>query len=859
MKSTLRLVVLVALSLFVSNTTALAQTFKISPHGKVTACVGDSITLEAISGFSKYSWNTGSSSRVIQVYKSGTYVCTATDSKGNSYSDSAVVIFSYPQRPQLSIHPSSASICSGDSIAIEANKGFAKYKWGSGSTSNYTVFYPSKSGTMTLKTIDTNGCYYTSYVQYSVKSCSGGSCRNIIDVWPDATLCGSADSVILEVAKGFSSYSWSDGTSGRAKLVRKAGWYYVTVKDSSGNTCTDSIEIKNGVNTLQVSVKPNPAAICKGDTALAFISGHYDSVSWSQGGTQSNYQNYSPTKTTTYKVYAIDSNGCVHLGEFTIKVKDSCNGCGELIYASKYSLCGQHDSIFVEVKKGFTRYLWSDKSDDRVRTLKSTGVYYVTVWDSAGNSCTDSIVVTKSTNDIKLYFNPNPPVICSGDKVVVEMSNDYDSIWWSNGGRGNRQVLSPSKTTTYVIEATDKHGCEYRTEFKVTVKDTCDECDDLIGASKENLCGERDSVLLEAKKGFTRYIWNNQHDGRVFTIKYKGWYRLSAMKSDSTWCYDSIYIGQGGKEIKIGANPRSATVCHGDSIELEASYGFKSYYWSVKGTKRSNGIKFLPKESMTVYVEAEDENGCESRAEIRITVEKCDSCPSIIDPWPSTSLCNHDSIGLEADNGYKSYRWSTGKEGRLLWVKKPGWYWLDYKDSSGKVCRDSIYISTGSTQELKVKVYPSRRICKGDTIVFSATEGFKSYGWNTGNKTRIFEYVAEKTKEIVVEAVDSNDCEARFVYNLVVDSCNYSGINELKYIPISFYPNPTRDFCLIKSLTSDIYSVVLYDIFGRLLDEVKNVNSSEYKLDLRGFNSGTIIVAVQAGDNTVHSTILKLD
>ncbi len=262
---------------------------------------------------------------------------------------------------------------------------------------------------------------------------------------------------------------------------------------------------------------------------------------------------------------------------------------------------------------------------------------------------------------------------------------------------------------------------------------------------------------------------------------------------------------------------------------------------------------------MKVCVEAEDEAGCESRACIYVTVVKCDSCPKIIEPWPSTSLCKRDSIALEAKHGYKSYKWSTGTDGRLLWVTKAGWYWLDFKDSSGKVCRDSIYISDKSEKELKVKVYPSRKICKGDTIVLSATEGFKTYGWNTGNKTRIFEMVANQTKDIVVEATDSNGCHARYVFKLVVDTCNHSSVGSLTSKGVTLFPNPTHNTCLIKSNTGILETVSVHDMLGRLITEIKEVNSSETTIDLQNEQPGTYIISIKINGQILNKSLIKLN
>lgn len=707
MRSTLRLVVLMLLLCSGVNS-LLAQTFKISPSGKYTACSGDSVKIEAVSGFAKYKWNTGSTNRIIYVVKSATYVCEAQDSRGNTYKDSVYVNFVSGQKPTITMSPSTGVICKGDSLVIEASKGFSAYKWSTGATTNRIVLRPTTSGYVTLTTKDNNGCLSTKTVQYSVKSCSTNKCDNLIGVWPKAHLCNDHDSVFLEAKSGFKTYVWRDSVSGQNRMITDDGWYVLTATDSNGHSCTDSVKITKGSKTMTVTLYPSH-------------------------------------------------------------------------------------------------------------------------------------------------------VICPGQSVVASISGNYDTIWWSGVGKGtNSQTFKPTKTTSYVVEAVDKYGCSKRAEFKITVKDTCTGCEDLISASKKSLCHSKDSVVLEAKSGFIKYLWSTKSHDRKIVVKYSGWFVLAVMKSDSTMCYDSIYIGQGGKTIEISSNPQNAIVCEGDSIALEATRGFKTYSWNVNGVKHGNGIKFKPTASIKVIVEAVDEHGCSSKAYIYVTVKQCSKCPKIIEPWPSHSLCKRDSLVLEAKNGYKDYKWSTGLSGRILWVKKAGWYWLDFKDSSGNACRDSVYITSESPKNLTITVYPARKVCIGDTIKFIASEGFKTYSWNTGSKDRYFYHVAQKNKEIVLEAVDSNGCTKRVVYKLVVDSCKHSGVNEAAVHSILVYPNPTNSTCNISLREGQILAVNVFDMYGRLVWTATPADA-EYKLDLSRLAVGTYILNVHSTQGSSNHTISRIE
>ena len=63
------LLVLSALTLGVSA----QKKFAISPNGTITICKGDSVKVEAPSGYVRYAWSTGSTNRLILVARAGTY------------------------------------------------------------------------------------------------------------------------------------------------------------------------------------------------------------------------------------------------------------------------------------------------------------------------------------------------------------------------------------------------------------------------------------------------------------------------------------------------------------------------------------------------------------------------------------------------------------------------------------------------------------------------------------------------------------------------------------------------------------------------------------------------------------------
>jgi hypothetical protein len=97
----------------------------------------------------------------------------------------------------------------------------------------------------------------------------------------------------------------------------------------------------------------------------------------------------------------------------------------------------------------------------------------------ASNSC-DSVVYTVlevyQTPSITIGSMPNPPEICLGDSLVIEVTQGFINYLWNTGNPADqdedRVVVFPNEDFTYVVEVLDSNGCEARAEIFVEV-DSC--------------------------------------------------------------------------------------------------------------------------------------------------------------------------------------------------------------------------------------------------------------------------------------------------------------------------------------------------------------------------------------------------
>ncbi|MEO6049203.1 MAG: SBBP repeat-containing protein, partial [Candidatus Kapaibacterium sp.] len=167
-------------------------------------CSGDTLTLDAGSGYSSYVWEDGSTGQTHRVQKSGKYVVIIGTGGSCQASDSVEVVVGATVTPIIT--PSGPTLlCAGDSVTLDAGPGYAAYKWSTNdSTQRITVRQAGK---------------------YHVTVTAGGGCGGTsadlsvivrpplsVAITPPGPLAiPPGDSVTLDAGPGYASYKWSTG------------------------------------------------------------------------------------------------------------------------------------------------------------------------------------------------------------------------------------------------------------------------------------------------------------------------------------------------------------------------------------------------------------------------------------------------------------------------------------------------------------------------------------------------------------------------------------------------------------------------------------------------------------------------
>lgn len=214
-------------------------------------CPGQGIALSAGTGAAQYLWQNGATSATIQTGGSGLYWVEKTDLCGNSVRDS--IWISEVAAPVFSLG-NDTTLCPGQSFNLQAPAGFASVLWSDNSQGNSLAV--SQPGWIWLEISDTCGQVFRDSLLVAADAPQG------MDLGPDTVICGG-QTLILRAGSGFSSYLWSDGSTGDTLAVTQAGIYWVEGTNAAGCSYRDTLVLTpcvglNPASQAFLQVYPNP-------------------------------------------------------------------------------------------------------------------------------------------------------------------------------------------------------------------------------------------------------------------------------------------------------------------------------------------------------------------------------------------------------------------------------------------------------------------------------------------------------------------------------------------------------------------------------------------------------------------------
>ncbi len=532
---------------------------------KVAFCEGDTITLQALEGFTSYQWASGEDTSFIKTSEAMNYFVTVTDENGCT--SDMVFIVEENARPVPEI-VGDALVCKGTLSSLSISENFDQYLWSTGEIAQTTLifepdtyyvtvsnannctaidsFLVTESPSIDLKivgntalcegestilradddydsyewstgettsTIPVNSAGNYTLTVTDAAGCTGEATIAVIEndiLFPqivgDDFICQSSFTLI-SADNDYASYIWSTGATSKELFVTSSGTYQLIVTNAAGCTGEVSIDVVD-VPLLQPSI--TGATTCIGETANLGLDTTYASYIWSNGETSSSID----VDAGTYEVTVSNIIGCTSTAQ--VQVEEQAAFKPSIVMQDSAMCTMGFNSLIAE--EGFVTYAWSAavSTNNLVASsiifITEPDTYTLTVTDANGCQGIDSVVIA-AYPAVKVSPGVTDP-FCSGDSIATELSLiGFSTYEWSTGD--TIPNIFVERGGTYEVTVTNEFDCEGSTSFEVTEHQSPIVNVNNAGDSILNLCMGEKTILFGVIDNAFDYRWEDENGDQI--------------------------------------------------------------------------------------------------------------------------------------------------------------------------------------------------------------------------------------------------------------------------------------------------------------------------------------------------------
>lgn len=404
---------------------------------KELICEGSSIQLDAGRFFKDYKWSTGATTRKESITKAGNYWVEATSWNNCPLHDDFEIVVS--SKPTVNF-ASTATICDGEVISLDAGSGHAAYKWYNGSTNRYLKVASAR--TYSVEVTNSDNCSEEYEMELTVNPTPKIESQNFQNI----TCCDASDaSIEVEVTDGTPKYSFklSNGKAQDCGIFTNLseGSYSVEITDTKG--CSVSTPVYEITNPEELKLEETHKNVSyphgnDGKITLSATGGEPPYLFALDNGSFQSDNTFEKLNAGNYTLTVKDKRGC----EKSVNVL--INEPAELkvhVKSEKTSCNGVKDGkINASATGGTTPYKFSINginfyNDGSFGSLNA-GEYTVTVKDATGYTKTKTIEVSQP--------------------LVLQLSAVVKDVTCHNGSDGNMLATVSGGTPPYNYSIDDK-------------------------------------------------------------------------------------------------------------------------------------------------------------------------------------------------------------------------------------------------------------------------------------------------------------------------------------------------------------------------------------------------------------------
>jgi gliding motility-associated-like protein len=532
-------------------------------------------------------------------------------------------------------------------------------------------------------------------------------------IFPNDTICPGESVVFNNTSSNAFNYLWNFGDGSPTSTLSSPthtyplpGTYNVTLIaiDSSGCLFSDTSDLTVVVAPFPVVDLGNDTVLCE-VTNLLLDAGPGLAYTWSTSATS---QTITATTPDTYWIEV--SNGNCEASD-TLMIQEIVL---DPDLGNDTSLC-DGDSLILNIFEPGLSYLWSTGDTTGFLIITLPGQYWVAV---TSGPCTFFDTIQVNYIPYPVINLPAATIICPDDSVLLNGGVPATNYLWSTGDTTQNIIVSAPGTFTVTTSNFQCSSTDSTNTFQVTFP---------LLPPDTTLCAGQ-TITLDVFYPGAVYLWSDGTNTSSLTVSSAGEYWVTTafagcIRSDTINIYYLPYP-------VVNLIP-DITICPGDSILLDAGSPAEGYLWSTGET------------TQTIYASA---TGVYSVSAYNAQCSTTDSTilfqVYFIPLVPDTTLCEGQTISLDASTPGASYLWSTGETTAAITASSAGQYWVT---ATVGFCLSKDTVNINYVPYPVVNLLPFIDICPETSIVLDAGNSAQTYIWSNGEQTQTIDVSAGGT------------------------------------------------------------------------------------------------------------------
>ncbi len=567
------------------------------------------------------------------------------------------------------------------------------YHWEDGSI--YPTLTVTQSGTYAVTISD--GCAFgIDSVEVTVIA------GQTVDIGPPTHQMCEGDNYVISLDPTLGTYTWQDGSHDTNYDITTAGTYSVTLDDGCFPT-TDMVVVTT-ITPPPPNFLGNDTTLCPGDQIHYSFNPAGSTFLWQNGFNVSSY-------TITHSgLYALTiTNIC---GVFTDNINVQYLQPFQIDLGPDYYLC-PGDDFDINLDPTLGDFLWQDGSTSSSYNISSPGFYSVTVTNQcfSASSSVDIFASTEPVVDLG-----SDMVVCNNElPILLDLSNIPQATFiWQDGSTSDQFMITSGGTYSVTVS----NPCyDVSDEITITINNPVT---NVILPQDQFLCEGETFVITNSGETGT-YQWQDNSTADTLLVDAPGVYTLTVTTS----------CGSGSDAVVINYIPPLPApylgpdlfLCSGGQLTLNPNIPGVNYLWQDGST-----LNHFDVTAPGVYfVQISDQ--CSTTSDT-VDVFLNNQPPQLSLP-SQLSLCQGQSITLQAGISGVSYLWSDQSQADSLDVHTAGTYSLTISNACGTDADTVVVVDAGVAPTVALGADIS--VCAGDTNTLTPmATGVTNWLWNDG-------------------------------------------------------------------------------------------------------------------------------